>query len=229
MAVSRSRSPKAVLFDLDGTLVDSAPDIAAAVNELLAVYGLPSLSLAQVTTMIGRGVRVLVDEAFTASGMPLDKAALDKAERDMAPIYLRHLSGRTRLMPGALEAVAELHAERIAMVVVTNKPEAAARQVLMQFGLLDRLATVVGGDAVARKKPAPDGLFMALERLDRRPTDAVMVGDSVTDVTAARAAGMPVILVRGGYTQAPVEELGADLLCDSLHDLPRALNELYLA
>ncbi|MBS3648352.1 phosphoglycolate phosphatase [Pseudaminobacter sp. 19-2017] len=229
MTVSGIRPPKAILFDLDGTLIDSAPDITAAVNELLAIYGLPPLSLPQVTAMIGRGVRVLIDEAFAASGMALDGAALDKAERVMAPIYLRHLTGRTRLMPGASEAIAELHAEGIAMAVVTNKPERAAREVLSHFGLVERMGAVVGGDAVSRKKPAPDGLFMALERLGHRAIDTVMVGDSGTDVTAARAAGMPVVLVRGGYTRVPLEELGADLVCDSLHDLPHALNALNLA
>jgi phosphoglycolate phosphatase len=226
VTVAGFRRPKAVLFDLDGTLIDSAPDITAAVNQLLALYGLPPLQLPQAKTMIGRGVRVLISEAFAASGKPLNDPSLGKAERDMAPIYLRHLTGRTRLMPGAYEAVAELHRAGIAMAVVTNKPERAAREVLQHFGLLERLGVVVGGDAVLRRKPAPDGLSMALERLGHRPGDAVMVGDSGTDVTAARAAGMPVVLVRGGYTRVPLQELGADLICDSLHELPRALYAL---
>ncbi|RUU52087.1 phosphoglycolate phosphatase, partial [Mesorhizobium sp. M7A.T.Ca.TU.009.01.1.1] len=103
------RSPKAILFDLDGTLVDSAPDIAAAVNELLASRGLPPLRLDQVAAMIGGGVRKLIERAFAASGAPLLGNALDEANRVMAPIYRRHLTGLTRLMPGVREALTHFH------------------------------------------------------------------------------------------------------------------------
>lgn len=218
------KMPKAILFDLDGTLVDSAPDIAAAVNELLFASHLPPLSVAQVTAMIGGGVRKLVERAFAASGAPLIGAALDRAERDMAPIYLRHLTRLTRLLPGALEAIVHFHGEGILMAVATNKPQVAARAILLHFGLFERLGALVGGDAVTAKKPAPDALLLALERLGVSPQDALMVGDSISDVRAARAARMPVALIRGGYTETPVEELGADLVCDSLFDLPVVLS-----
>ncbi|MFI0848640.1 phosphoglycolate phosphatase [Mesorhizobium sp. IMUNJ 23232] len=220
------RMPKAILFDLDGTLVDSAPDIAAAVNELLAASHLPPLLVVQVTAMIGGGVRKLVERAFAASGAPLLGAALDQAERDMAPIYLRHLTQLTRLLPGAREAIVHFHGARIPMAVATNKPQVAARTILLHFGLFERLGALVGGDAVTAKKPAPDALLLALERLGVGPQDALMVGDSISDVRAARAAGMPVALIRGGYTETPVEQLGADLVCGSLFDLPAALSRL---
>jgi phosphoglycolate phosphatase len=218
------RLPKAILFDLDGTLIDSAPDIASAVNELLDGRGLPPLTLAQVKSMIGNGIEKLVERAFAASGRPLSKTALDEANREMAPIYRRHLTRWTRPMPGAVEALARLHVAGIRLGVATNKPQVATREILLHFGLLERLGAIVGGDAVTRKKPAPDALLLALEQLRTEPHEALMVGDSITDVEAARAAGLPVAIIRGGYTQIPADELGADLVCDSLLDLPAALN-----
>ncbi|MCP9233068.1 phosphoglycolate phosphatase [Mesorhizobium sp. LMG 17147] len=220
------RSPKAVLFDLDGTLVDSAPDITAAVNELLAGRDLPPLRLDQIKSMIGGGIRKLVERAFAASGTPLLGSALDEANRVMAPIYRRHLTGRTRLMPGVREVLTHLHLSGIAMGVVTNKPQLAAREILLHFGLTDYLGAIVGGDAVTYLKPAPDALLLALDQLQVEPRDTLMVGDSSADMAAARAAGMAVILLRGGYSQIPVEELGADLVCDSLFDLPSAMQTL---
>ncbi len=220
------RLPKAVLFDLDGTLIDSAPDITCAVNELLEAKNLPPLTLPQVKSMIGNGVEKLVERAFAASGRPLSKTELEEANREMAPIYRRHITRLTRLMPGAAEALARLHVAGVRLGVATNKPQAATREILLHFGMRERLGAIVGGDAVTRKKPAPEALLLTLERLDTAPQDALMVGDSVTDLEAARAAGLPVVLIRGGYSQIPVDELGADLVLSSLFELPAALNGL---
>ncbi|RWA67774.1 MAG: phosphoglycolate phosphatase [Mesorhizobium sp.] len=222
------RSQRAILFDLDGTLVDSAPDIAAAVNELLGASDLPPLRVDQVKAMIGGGVRKLVERAFAASGSPLADSALEEANRDMASIYRRHLTRLTRLMPGVREVLTHFHLNGMAMGVVT-KPQLATREILLHFHLTEYLGAIVGGDAVTQLKPAPDALLLALDQLGVGPADALMVGDSSSDVGAARAAGMPVVLLRGGYTQIPVEEIGADLVCDSLLDLPSAMQRLRAA
>lgn len=214
------RRPEAVLFDLDGTLIDSAADITMAVNALLASRGLPPLDVGHVKTMIGEGTRKLVERAFSASGSPLDDTALDDADRDLMPLYHRHLTGFTTLMPGAAEAVARLHVSGVRLGLVTNKPQLAAREIMLHFRLAERFGVIVGGDAVTRKKPSPDALLFAVERLGSSPGNTLIVGDSVTDITAARAAGMPVILVRGGYSREPIETLGADMICDSLLSLP---------
>jgi len=225
MTITGLGLPKAVLFDLDGTLVDSAPDIAAACNELLATRALPSLTVPQVTLMIGNGVEKLVERAFAAAGAPLSGAALLQANKDMAPIYLRHVTEHTTLMPGVREVLAVLHVRGVKLGVVTNKPQAATREILLHFGLLEMFKAVVGGDAVVAKKPAPDGIFLALEKCGIDPADALLVGDSHADVGAARAAGIPVVLVRGGYTQTPADELGADLVLDRIDALPAALRQ----
>jgi len=221
--------PKAVLFDLDGTLIDSAPDITDAVNELLACYRLPPLSVAQVTAMIGEGVKKLVERAFAASGSPLSGPAFEEANRLMAEIYPRHLTQSTQLMPGAMEALASLHASGIRLGLVTNKPQVAARSVLLHFRLAERFGAIVGGDAVLHGKPAPDALLLALERLEALPQETLMVGDSGTDVAAARAAGARVVVVKGGYTRVPVEELGADFICHDLSELPALLRGMLSA
>lgn len=218
--------PRAVLFDLDGTLIDSAGDIRAAVNEVLSRHALGPLSLDAVKAMIGQGVKVTVDRAFRACGKPLEGDALEHENLAMLDIYANHLTEFTRLMPAARETLEGLHAEGLKLAVATNKPQRAAEAVLDHFGLFPYLGAVVGGDAGVAKKPAPDILLAALERLGIEPWDAVMVGDSISDVTSARAAGMTVVIVRGGYTPVPAEELGADRVLETLEELPEAFETL---
>ncbi|MCR5857613.1 phosphoglycolate phosphatase [Mesorhizobium sp. J428] len=215
--------PRAVLFDLDGTLIDSAPDLHASINILLMRRGLGPLSLLEVVSMIGNGVKKLVERAFIAVGHPLDADELDLAYEAMIGIYADHLTVLTVLTPGAREIVEELHAQGVLMGVVTNKPQMPTEAILDHFGLSPYLDAVIGGDSGVEKKPAPDMIFAALERLGLRPEDAILVGDSVADVGSARAAGIPVIALRGGYTSVPVDEIGADIVIGRLADLPATL------
>jgi phosphoglycolate phosphatase len=222
----RVSRPRAVLFDFDGTLIDSAPDIHAATNLLLARQGLGPLTLAQVKSMIGHGVRKLVERAYAACGRPLDDAELDAEFATMMEIYFSHLTVLTRLMPGAREAVDALRADGVALALVTNKPQRFSEAILDHLGLLDAFGAVIGGDAGYVKKPAPDMLLAALERLGVAAGEAAMIGDSGADVESARAAGLPVVIVEGGYTTVPAAELGADAVVASLDEVMSALREL---
>ncbi len=218
--------PEAILFDLDGTLVDSAPDLANATNLLLAEYEHPPLSIDQIRNMIGNGVAKLVERAFRASGETLDASTLKMRTDQMMAIYSQHLTDDSFLLAGAHEALLFCQEKGIATGVVTNKPEAAARQILVDFKIADLIQVVVGGDTCLTRKPNPEMLIYAMQALGIGPQAGLMVGDSPADINAANAYAMRSIAVRGGYTTVPVEELGADIVINSLNDLPSALQAM---
>ncbi|WP_152044858.1 phosphoglycolate phosphatase [Aureimonas psammosilenae] len=215
--------PHAILFDLDGTLIDSAPDIHAALNETLESYGEPPLTLDAVTRMIGRGVPVLIERAYAALGVEIDPATRTKVGERYTAIYEARATQSTTLMAGVSDLLRDLHEKGVRLGTVTNKPGAATRTVLDHFGLLPLMAVVVGGDAGPARKPEPGLILHACEQLGLRPEEAVFVGDSENDVQAARAAGMPVVAVAGGYTELTPEALGADRAIERLDELPAAL------
>lgn len=218
--------PEALLFDLDGTLIDSVPDLAAATNELLAQDNLPPLSVDAVRGMIGNGVKKLVERAYAAVQRPVEGEGLAGATDRMMAIYGRHLTGQTALMPGAMEMVAAYHIAGVRIAVVTNKPEEFTHELIKHFGFDAIVDVVVGGDTGPQRKPAPDMLEHALAAMGVAAGKAIMVGDSPADIDSAKAAGVLSVAVRGGYTNVPVEELGADILIDSLKDLPQAIAAL---
>ena len=218
--------PKAVLFDLDGTLIDSAPDIHAALNEVLTSYGEPPFTLEAVIGFVGGGVPKLIERAYAALGKDLDPATLDRIVDRFLKIYEPRSTELTTLTAGASDVTRRYTEAGTAIGVVTNKPEAATREILARFGLLDLMAVIVGGDAGPEKKPAPGLLFLACERLGLAVADVVFVGDSENDVEAAIAARMTVVAVRGGYTSKAAESLGADGLVDRLDEVPAALAAL---
>ncbi|MBB3935877.1 phosphoglycolate phosphatase [Aureimonas phyllosphaerae] len=218
--------PRAVLFDLDGTLVDSLPDIHAALNETLESLGEPPFTIEAVGRMVGQGVQILIGRAYEALDKEIDPATRDKiAERYLA-IYAARSTELTTLNAGATDCVRILAERGIPLGVVTNKPGAETADILAHFGLADRMAVVVGGDAGPRKKPAPDLVVFACRQLGIEPGEALFVGDSENDVEAAQAAGMAVVAMRGGYTAIDVETMGADLVLDRLDDIPNRLPEI---
>lgn len=218
--------PAAVLFDLDGTLIDSAGDLCASVNALLARDGLGPLALAQVKAMIGHGLRKLVERAYRAAGRPLADADLDRRYDAVLEIYAANLAVHTVLMPGAREALGALAKTGAPLGLVTNKPQRATEALLAHFGMAGAFRAVIGGDAGFAAKPAPDILLAAAARLGVDPRAALLVGDGPADAEGARAAGMPAVLVEGGYSNAPLATLGADAVIASLAELPGAIERL---
>jgi phosphoglycolate phosphatase len=218
--------PGGLIFDLDGTLVDSVPDIAGALNELMGLHGLAAHGVPAVMRMIGHGVPNLVERAFTAHGVTLDGGLLEAEVRTYLGLYEPRATRDTRLFPHVAETLALFAARNIPMAVCTNKPTAVSREIVASFGLSDLLPVVVGGDFGPPRKPAPDLLWKAAELIGVDPRQAVMIGDSGADVAAARAAEMPVIVVEYGYTSVAPADLGADRVIASFAELSAALGTL---
>ncbi|WP_445599829.1 DVU_1553 family AMP-dependent CoA ligase [Azospirillum sp. A39] len=215
--------PRAALFDLDGTLVDSVGDVHAALNEALHAAGEPALPLQAVRRILGGGARALVERALALRGVAPDPRLRELVLARFLALYRPPPLRFTTLCPGAAEVLRVLAERGVRRAVVTNKGEADARAVLARFGLEAAVDTVVGGDAGPPKKPHPGLLLLACRRLGIEPAQAVFVGDGEHDIDAATAAGMAAVAVRGGCSARRVDDLGAARVIDSLWDLPAAL------
>lgn len=217
---------KAVVFDLDGTLVDTLPDLHAAVTTLLVERALSAPSAAEVRLMVGDGARKLVERALLWSMEAVDAGGLEAAHQRFLAIYNAAPCDGSRAF-GDVEPVLDgLKAAGAALAVCTNKPQAPTEAILARLGLAGRFDVVIGGDAVTRRKPHPDHLLAVVERLGVRPTEAVMVGDSRNDLAAARGCGMKCVLVDFGYSAEPVQSLGADAVIAGFAELDRTLGLL---
>lgn len=223
---SQSVWPKAVVFDLDGTLVDSVADLAASLNAVLERQGLRAHTLDEVRRMIGGGVKVLLQRAHKAQGHTLD----DHAAAPLAETFLDHYRPRatetTVLYPGAVELIEDLVRGGTKLAICTNKPTDISVAILETLGIDHHFGAIVGAEEGQPRKPDPAALRLALERLGAAPHEAVMIGDSGADVGCARALGVPVIVVGYGYTQTPPEALGADALIAHLGEAQAAIARL---
>lgn len=210
----------AVVWDLDGTLVDSATDIATSLNRLLGENELAALDDALIKNMIGEGVAVLIRRGFEAHGITPDGKRLESLVERFLVIYSEVATASTRLFPGAREALQSLSDAGLRQAICTNKPEAITRQVLAGLGIAECFDVVIGGDTLPRNKPDPLPLRTALEGLDVTPERSLMVGDSAIDVQTAHAAGVSVAFVTFGYGPGPSHPHKADYLIDDFADLP---------
>lgn len=201
-----------IVFDLDGTLVDSAPDLVGTLNFLLAREGVAALPLADARDMIGRGARALISQGYAAAGIPVSEARLDELFVQFIAHYEGRIADESTVFPGVLDALDRLKQAGARLAVCTNKRTGLSVQLLEALGFADRFDSIVGADSAPAPKPDARHLTTAIEAAGGGVARAVMVGDSISDAGAARAAGTPLILVSFGYTETPVDQLGADIL-----------------
>ncbi len=201
------------MFDLDGTLMDTASEIAAAIDHTLASFGLAPLGKPRVEALIGRGTRVLVERVLAA--VEAGEVEVEEALRRFEAEYERIVGTNSFLYPGALDGMRRLHGAKVPMGVVTNKPRLFTQRLLDQVGATPYLSAVVAGDDGHTRKPAPDMLLAACARMRTDPAFTLMLGDSDNDVVAARAAGCPVWCVPYGYNEGKAP---SELACDRLVD-----------
>jgi phosphoglycolate phosphatase len=215
-----------IAFDLDGTLVESAPDLVATLNVLLAQEGVGPLPLSQARDMIGQGARSLIAKGFEAGGVDIAEPRLSTLFERFIAHYREHIADESHVFPGVIEALDVLSKAGATLVVCTNKQTGLSVALLEALGIANRFAAIVGPDTALAAKPDARHLIVAIEAGGGSPDRAVMVGDSVSDAGAARAAGVPLILVSFGYTPVPARELGADVLIDHFAQLPAACARL---
>ncbi|MDB5558874.1 MAG: gph [Enterovirga sp.] len=212
-----------VVFDLDGTLADTAPDLIATLNVILGREGLPPVPVEGANELIGAGARALVERGFEAGQRELAPAKSDALYRDFLAHYAENLCNESRLFPGVVEALDTLAAQGFRFAVCTNKIEAHSRRLLDALGVSTRFAAICGRDTFAYFKPDPRHLTLTIEQAGGDPARSIMVGDSITDIATAKAAAIPVVGVTFGYTDRPVRELEPDVAIDAYEELPGAV------
>lgn len=213
--------PRTLLLDLDGTLVDTVPDLAAALNRLMASRGLPAFTAEAVTRMVGDGVAALVAKAFAAHDRSADPTAVADFTRD----YEAHIAVASRLYSGVAETLASLKEQGWQLAICTNKPEKAARLLIGTLGLMPLICAVGAGDSFAARKPDPAHLLATIGRAGGQAGRAVMLGDHHNDIQAAAAAHVPGIFALWGYGTAAMAE-GSTARAKNIADAAAIANRL---
>ena len=229
MAASGREAPlagAAIAFDLDGTLVDTAPDLVGALNVLLAEEGLAPLPLDEARPYIGRGARWMLERGFQAAGAHLTAERVGPLFDRFLARYEAHIADESRPFPGCVAALETLKANGAKLVVCTNKLTGLSTALLDALNLSGLFEAVVGADRAPAIKPDPRHLEAAIAAAGGTPARAVMVGDAATDAGAARAAKTPLILVSFGYSETPARDLAPDILIDRYDELPGACARL---
>ncbi len=216
----------ALIFDLDGTLADTAPDLLGATNAVLAARDRPELDLTSLRHMVGFGARALILQAMEASGAPVTEEDLPPLVEIFLTHYRDHIADGSLLFPGVTETLTALKGQGARLGVLTNKPQELTDLLLPQLDLHGLFAAVYGAGRKGYTKPDPRIFHDVTSDVGGGP--AVMIGDSITDLNTARAAGAPCILVSYGFTPVPARDLGGDAVIDDFRELPQALRDLKL-
>ena len=214
---------KTVVFDLDGTLADTAPDLTAALNHALGELGRPPVPAEDVRHMVGHGAKALLRKGLAATGA-VSEALVDEGFPIFLAHYEAHIADHSRPFPGVEQALAALEAAGIAIAICTNKLEGLTHEFLKAVGWEGRFAAVVGGDTLSVRKPDPAPLLEAIARAGGGP--AAFVGDSITDTDTAKAAGVPCVALSVGFADRPAAELGADRVIDHWDELLQTLEAM---
>lgn len=216
--------PRAVIFDLDGTLIDSAGDIASALNHVIQARGFPPFEMSKVREMIGGGIPKLVENAFLSHGVLPDD--LRPVIMDFLKAYAANCVVETKLYDGALPLLERLHAGGVKIGLCTNKQQEISEEILQRLGIAHFFGAVVGERKGQPRKPDAEPLLMVMEQLGITAGEALMVGDSPADSGCAQAVGVPVALVTFGYSNTPVGQLGAQAIIDHLSELPSSFTAI---
>lgn len=215
-----------IVFDLDGTLIDTAPDLIETLNLILALEGLPAVPYAHARTLIGGGPRALIERALAAEGRNCATAEIDRLYADFVAHYADHIADRSRPFPGLDQALDELAAAGHRLAVCTNKLEWLSLKLLKALDLTRRFAAICGPDTFGVQKPDPEVFRQTVRRAGGDPGHALMIGDSRTDIYTGRAAHVPVIAVDFGYTDVPIANLQPDRIISAYSQLPVAISDL---
>jgi phosphoglycolate phosphatase len=215
-----------IAFDLDGTLVDTAPDLISALNFVLDREGMPPVPLDAARNMIGAGARKLIERGLELEGRAASVSDIDRLTADFIDHYAAHIAEASRPFEGLERALDDLAARGCRFAVCTNKLEWLSRRLLDELGLSPRFAAICGADTFGVSKPDPAILRQTIARAGGSLSSSIMVGDAGTDVGVARRAGIPVIGVTFGYTDIPIAELKPDRVIAHMRDLPVAVDEL---
>ncbi len=215
-----------IAFDLDGTLVDTAPDLIDTLNAVFADKSVPPVAYDEARTMIGGGVKVLLERGLTAQNVSFTPAELDDLFRIYLDRYIEHIADRSRPFDGLVASLDQLEAQGFRFAVCTNKLENLSVRLLDELKLSHRFAAICGPDTFGVRKPDPEMFRKTIRKAGGDPAQAMMIGDSGTDIDTARAAGVPVIAVDFGYTETPGALLNPDRLISQFDDLPAAVEAL---
>jgi phosphoglycolate phosphatase len=218
-----------IVFDLDGTLVDTAPDLVRALNETMDLEGLPNVRLDLVRQMVGQGARALIERGAGLFNVTFSAARLDQLTQAFIEFYRADIARDSRPFPGVEEALDSLAGLGAKLSVCTNKRTDLSQQLLMSLGMADRFSAIVGADAVTDRKPHPEHYRAAVSRAGGVVRRSVMIGDTAADVAAARGAGAPVAIVSFGYCDGDCTRLGADVLLDRFAELTPTCRRLLAA